>query len=222
MSTAVPPSRDRPAVLYDIDWHTYTRLLHVFERSRRLRLTYDRGILEIREPLFEYEVPGGIAGRFVHVLTEELNLSMRGGGSVTLRRKRKQRGLESYNCYWIASAPRMKGKTHLDLRIDPPPDLAIEVDVRNSWLNRMSIYAAVSVPEVWRVSGRSLTFNILTAGAYQVHPNSLAFPQLASVALAGFLGQIGQTDDTTLVRQFRVWVRQHLLGDPAPASPPRS
>jgi Uma2 family endonuclease len=193
----------------------YTRLLRAFE-GRRFRITYDRGTLEIMSPLWEHERPAYVLGRFIDVLTEELRMDCEPGRSVTLRRRRKHRGLEADNCYWIASAPRLQGRTRLDLRTDPPPDLAIEVDITSSSLDRMSIYVALSVPEVWRVEATGLTFNVLVAGAYQVRSHSLAFPQLAATDLLAFLAQVGQTPTTTLALQFRDWVRQQLLNRPGP------
>lgn len=219
MSTAISVSGHPPAVLYDIDWQMYTRLLRAFEKRRGFRLTYDRGTLEIMSPLWQHEEPGHLLGRFVDVLVEELNLPCRLGGSVTLRRRRKRRGLEPDNCYWIASAPRLQGKRELDLRIDPPPDLAIEVDVTSSSLDRMSIYAALGVPEVWRLSTGTIAFHIRDGRTYTVRPNSLAFPRLASADLPPFLAQWGQADDTAIVRQFREWVRQQMLNRPMPPSP---
>lgn len=220
MSTVARPTKQLPAVLHDIDWKTYSRLLRIFENRRGFRLTYDRGILEIMPPLWTHEQAGRMIGRFVDVLTEELNLPYRLGGSVTLRRRRKHRGLEPDNCYWIASTPLLQGKRELDLRVDPPPDLAIEVDVTSSSLDRMSIYAALGVPEVWRLSTGSVAFHILEAGAYQVRSNSVSFPQLASVDLPPFLALWGSSDDATIVRQFREWVRQQLLPRSMPSSPP--
>src|SRR4051812_35231744 len=108
MSLAAAPAGRPPAVLEEIDWRTYTRLLRAFEKARRrVRLTYDRGTLEIMSPLWEHENPADLLACFVVVLTEELRLPRLGGGSVTLRRRRKQRGLEPDRCYWIASSPRL-------------------------------------------------------------------------------------------------------------------
>lgn len=98
MSTA-PSSIKPPAVLHDIDWGTYTRLLRVFERRRGFRLTFDRGTLEIMSPLWEHEKAAYILGTFVDVITQELQLPYEPGRSVTLRRRRKNRGLEPDNCY---------------------------------------------------------------------------------------------------------------------------
>jgi Uma2 family endonuclease len=219
VSTATPrPRVQQPAVLLGIDWRTYTRLLRAFEGRRRFRLTYDRGVLEIMSPLWEHEEPAYLLGRFVDVLTEELNLPLRPGRSLTLRRRRLRRGLEPDNCFWIANAPRMAGKRHLDLRTDPPPDLAIEVDVTSSSVDRMSVYAALGVPEVWRLASQGLTFQVLAGRAYQVRPNSLAFPRLTPADLVPFLATLGQMDVNVVVRQFRAWVRGHLLGEAA--SPP--
>ncbi|HZU38362.1 MAG TPA: Uma2 family endonuclease [Gemmataceae bacterium] len=214
MSTAPPRVKSAPAVLDDIDWGMYTQLLRAFRQKRGFRLTYDRGTLEIMSPLWEHEKPASILGTFVEVLLQELQMPYEPGGSVTLRRRRKSRGLEPDKCYWIASADQLKGKTHLDLRVDPPPDLAIELDVTHSSLDRMSIYAALGVPEVWRVTDKKLTFNILDAATYQTRSHSLSFPRLASADLAPFLAQVGQTGTATLVAQFRDWVRQVLLHRP--------
>lgn len=219
MSSLAIPTVRPPAVLYDIDWETYSRLLRVFHSShRKFRLTYDRGTLEIMSPLWQHERPADLLACFIVVLTEEIDLPRVAGRSVTLRRRRKQRGLEPDNCYWIANAPLVQGKHELDLRIDPPPDLAIEVDVTSSSINRMGIYAALGVPEVWRLSTGGIAFHILEVGAYQVRPNSVSFPQLTSADLPPFLAQWGQIDDTTIVRQFREWVKQHLLSRSAPGS----
>ncbi|HET6882295.1 MAG TPA: Uma2 family endonuclease [Pirellulales bacterium] len=212
MSTAPSPLKPDAAVLHDIDWGTYSRLLRAFERKRRFRLTYDRGTLEIMSPLWEHEKPAYVLGAFVDCLVQELQLQYEPGRTVTLRRRRKSRGLEPDNCYWIASAAQLAGKTRLDLRADPPPDLAIEMDVTHSSLDRMSIYAALGVPEVWRVTLEGLTFNFLEGGVYQVRPHSLSFPQLASADVLAFLAQLGQTGTADLIAQFREWVRQVLLG----------
>ena len=88
-------------------------------------------------------------GLLVVTLTQELNLPLHWGLD-DLRRKRHQKGLEPDDCFWIAHEAEVRGKTIIDLRTDPPPDLAIEVDISRSSLDRMGIYAKLRVPEVWR------------------------------------------------------------------------
>jgi Uma2 family endonuclease len=208
--------------LTNVDWDMYSRLLRIFAERPGIRLTYDRGELEIMSPLLEHDADGRFLGRLVFTLTEELGLPIFAGGSVTMRRRRKKRGIEADECYWIANAPRMAGLRRLNLRTDPPPDLAIEVDVTHGSLDRLSIYATLGVPEVWRLDGDTLTFHVLGAdGKYTSATASRSFSIVKPADLLGFLQQARQTGDTNVViRQFRQWIRQQAGGStPTPASP---
>jgi Uma2 family endonuclease len=100
--------------LTDVDWPTYTRLLRAFAERPRVHLTYDRGELEIITPLLEHDDDSRFLGRLIVTLTEELSLPIHGGGSVTIRQRRRRRGLEPDECFWIANAHRMAGRRRLD------------------------------------------------------------------------------------------------------------
>ena len=218
MSTiAVPqpsPVPSRAVVLEDADWKMYSRLLHIFAERPSIRLTYDHGRLEILAPLLMHDGEGRILGQFVWVLTEEMGLTIFPGGSVTMRRRLRQRGIEADECFWIANAPRMKGRRRLDLRTDPPPDLAIEVDVTHSSMDRLGIYATLGVPEVWRLDGDELTFHVLGAdGQYAPAKRSRSFPILAPADLMRFLNQARQAgDQNPVIRRFRAWVQKQRKG----------
>jgi Uma2 family endonuclease len=222
MSTIQTTARNNCLLLTGVDWQTYTRLLRIFAERPSIRLTYDRGDLEIMSPLPEHEGAAYLLGRFVDALTEELGLPIKGGRSTTFRRRKKQRGLEPDNSYWIASEPKVRGKRRINLRVDPPPDLAIEIDVTRSSLNRMGIYAKLGVPEVWRLDDpQTLSFQVLGPdGDYSEKSHSLAFPSVTPADLLHFLSLAGQMDENAVVRQFRDWIRQQLSsgGGAAPAS----
>jgi Uma2 family endonuclease len=206
----------RNLLLDNVDWRTYTNLLRLFANRPGVRLAYDRGRLEIMTPLPAHETAAYLLGRFVDTLTEELGLLVKAGRSTTFRRRRRQRGLEADNSYWIANEAKVRGKQTIDLRIDPPPDLAIEIDLTHSSLNRMAIYAALRVPEVWRLDDKGLTCHLLqTDGRYAPSLLSLSFPQLNLADLLPFLMLRGTEEDNTIVRRFREWVRKNLL-PPAP------
>jgi Uma2 family endonuclease len=214
LSTVTPPTGTQPAVLHGIDWGTYSRLLRVLQSRRRFRLTYDRGTLEIMSPLWEHEGPAYLIGRMIDMITLRLRIPVRAGGSLTLRRRRLNRGVEPDKCYWVANASHFDGRTRLDLRVDPPPDLAVEIDLTSRSVPRMPIYAALGVPEVWRLDRHGLTFHSLVERRYQPRTHSLAFPTLSAADLASFLQQFGQVDDTTFIEQFESWVQQNLLPQP--------
>lgn len=117
--------------------------------------------------------------------------------------------MEPDECFWIQNEAAVRGVRRLNLRVHPTPDLAIEVDVTNSSLDRMSIYAALGVPEVWRLDGDVLSFHVLGAGRRYTQKNaSRAFPQVTPADLQNFLSLRHQQEENAIVRQFRAWVRQ--------------
>jgi Uma2 family endonuclease len=209
------PSEQR-LIFSGVSWPEYERILRAFAERPAVRLTYDRGTLELMTLSLEHESLARFFNLLILALTLELGLPLRGGGSATFRRRRRRRGLEPDECYWIASEPLVRGKQKIDLRFDPPPDLAIEIDVSYSTLNRMSIYAALRVPEVWRYASQTLTFHVLEAnGTYAQVSVSKAIPQAASADLAALLPLQGTMDENALFRHFQVWAKQHLGGGQA-------
>lgn len=214
MSTVLAPPVVRDCLLLNgVDWRTYTRFLRLFAERPGYRLTYECGSLEIMSPLPEHESGVTFLGRLAIALTEELGLPIKEGGSMTLRRRRRRRGIEPDRCYWIAHESAMRGKRSLDLRNDPPPDLAIEVDVTSSSLDRMSIYAALAVPEVWRLDERTPTFHALdTNRKYTVISHSASFPLVTPADLMGFLAPCAGQDENSVIRRFRAWIRQQMSG----------
>ena len=221
MSTA--PARPAPGqrlLLHGVDWRTYSRLLHLFEDRPSLRFTYDQGSLEIMSPTHAHESDADFLGRLAVTLTEELGLPLKAGGSTTLRRQRRRRGLEPDKCCWIAHEAAVRGKRQIDLRVDPPPDLVIEVDVTSRSLNRLGIYAALGVPEVWRLDRQMLTFLALDPnGIYAALNRSLSLPLVTPADLAGFLVLRGTLDENAVVSQFRAWVRHQAAGRGTGPSP---
>jgi Uma2 family endonuclease len=131
-----------------------------------------------------------------------------------LRRRSRRRGIEADECFWIANAHRMAGRRRIDLRKDPPPDLAIEVDVTHSSMNRLGIYAALGVPEVWRLDTTGLTVHVLGAdGKYTTASHSKSLPLVTASDLMGFLQQARQSGDSNaVIRQFRAWIEQRQAG----------
>jgi Uma2 family endonuclease len=222
MSTvSIRPAVGQRLLVDNVDWRDYSRLLRVFAEHPGFRLAYDRGRLEIMSPLPEHEVDLTFLGRLVIALTEELGWHLMEGGSMTMRRRRKRRGIEPDRCYWIAHEPAMRGKRTFDLRVDPPPDLAIEVDVTRSSLDRMGIYAALGVPEVWRFETPTLTFHALgTNDKYSPITHSLSFPFVTPADLMSFPPLRATHGDNSVVRQFRAWVQQQMSAGGTPPPTP--
>jgi Uma2 family endonuclease len=222
MSVATPPGAlpaplqplsrlsDGPILLTGIRWQTYEALLADIG-DRAIRLTYDRGNLEIMSPVYRHEITTRWIGQLVEVLAEEFSMPYCNAGSTTYRREDLERGLEPDNCFYFANEIRVRGRMKIDLANDPPPDLAIEVDETSSSLNRMSSYAALRVPEVWRWRDGSLTVYSLQAdGTDVIVQTSPTFPTIPLAGLAQFIAKANVVDQLTLKRAFREWVRKHI------------
>jgi Uma2 family endonuclease len=209
MTATLIQSPDR-VLLENISWQTYQSLLKDFEQQPAMRLTYDQGRLEIKMPLDPHESYKKLLGRLVEALTEELGVEVRSLGSRTCDRKDLARGLEPDQCYYIQNEQAVWDKAQIDLAVDPPPDLAIEIDMSSSSLNRLSIYADLGVPEVWRYDGAVLTIYRLEAHNYQPCDRSFAFPQLTASDLERFLQLKKTTRENALIRLFREWIRGTL------------
>lgn len=205
MGATLIQSPDR-VILPNISWQSYQSLIKDFEREPAIRLTYDRGTLEIRMPLDPHESYKKLLGRLVETATEELDLEIRSLGSRTCDREDLGRGLEPDQCYYIQNETLVRGVEQIDLNQFPPPDLAIEIDITSSSINRLSIYAALGVPEVWRYNGQTLTILSLENGEYVSQDKSTALPLLDAEDILRFLA-LGRTmGETSLVKQFRRWV----------------
>src|SRR5713226_4217057 len=143
-------------VLDGVSWPTYQKLADEITDRRSVRLTYDRGRLELMSPLPEHEAYSVQLGQFVRVVAVACKMPLKCLGAMTIRRQELARGLEPDNCFYLANWPRIRGRKVLDFTVDPPPDLGLEIDVTNLSLDRLPIYAALRVPEVWRFTGREL------------------------------------------------------------------
>jgi Uma2 family endonuclease len=153
-----------------------------------------------------------LIGRFIEILTLELRIRIKSLGSTTWKRKELRRGLESDECYYIANESRVRGKLELDFTTDPPPDLAVEIDLSRSSARRMGIYAALRVPEVWSFDGEEIRVYLLQAdGTYALAERSPSFPFLPVAEVARFVRRIATVDETALVLAFRDWVRAEVL-----------
>ncbi len=198
---------DKSFLLTGISWEHYEAMLAMLA-DRPVRLTYDRGCLELMSPSFNHERLKKRLARLVEVLTEELNIPLVAGGSTTFKRRDLERGLEPDECFYIQNASRVQGKQVLDLATDPPPDLVIEIDFTSSSLNRLDIYAALGVPEVWRYANDRLkVYRLDLDGKFQEQERSGVFEFLLPSDLIALLEQFEQSTDTELARVYRSSLR---------------
>jgi Uma2 family endonuclease len=214
---ASDPTLPHPWVVLDgISWEVYDLLVRDLDDAEsKVRVTYDNGRLVLMSPLFAHEGWKKLIGGMIELLALELNIPMRRLGSSTWRRKDVRKGLEADECYYVQHESRVRGKAELDLKRDPPPDLAVEIDITHFPVDREGIYAGLGVPELWQYKeGRVRALLRDNDGKYAPAEHSAAFPFLKVSEIERFLALWQTTDETTILRAWREWVKtsfaQHI------------
>lgn len=202
----VPPGQR--VILEDVTWQEFETILDELGDHRGSRLAYDNGLLEIMMPLPEHEDDKEIIGDLIKALLEELDIEFRSLGSTTFKKPAAQ-GLEPDQCFYIQNEAAIRGKKRVDLSVDPPPDLAIEIDITSR--THPSIYEALQVPELWRFDQGNLQINVLEFGKYQEVLESPNFPGLAlKQMIPHYLRESKTLGRNKVLKAFRQWVREQI------------
>lgn len=194
--------------LTGISWTTYETLLEELS-DRRLRLTYNRGNLEIMAPSPEHELNKEVLGRFIETIAEEFEVSIYPLGSTTFK-KMKLSGAEPDKCFYLRNIAAVQGKKRLSMEEDPAPDLVLEIDITSSSENRLQVYADLGVAEVWIYNGESLVIQQLQSDSYIAAQTSQFFAGLSVIDIASWLQRSTTMDYLALVKAFRDWVRSQI------------
>ncbi|MFP4121128.1 Uma2 family endonuclease [Coleofasciculus sp.] len=212
-ATPTPQSQKRGAepvvTLKGVSWQTFKTLLAEIGEDRSCRMAYDQGVLEIRMPLEDHEVPKGMLESFIEAIADELEIEVKKVGALSLKREDLTRFIEPDTCFYIQNESRVRGR-RINLEIDPPPDLAIESDYTSYSVDKQSIYAALGVPELWRYTRQTLQVYQLVEGEYEPREQSMTFPFLPVTEIPGFLEQSNTQGQRTAVRLFRQRIRELL------------
>jgi Uma2 family endonuclease len=195
--------------LHDVSWAELEQILLDLGEKRVTRIAYYAGELEIRMPLPEHERIKVLISNLLVVLLEELDLPWESLGSSTFKNSRMKTGIEPDDCFYLTNCQAIIGKKRLDLDIDPPPDLAIEVDLTSP--TQFSAYEALAVPEIWRYQQGKLVIFILTEGHYLESTVSSLFSSLpVQAGISSILERSNEILTSEARKEFRQWVRQNI------------
>lgn len=202
---------EQRVLLRGVGWDGYEALLHMVEGgSRHVRITYDSGDAELMSPSRDHERLKSIFGRFMEILTSRLNLNCESEGSTTWRRALSEKAFDPDECFFLGDTFDVSGKGY-DSETFPPPDLAVEIELSPASLDRMQIYAAFGVPEVWRFDGETLAIEHLNdAGSYGRVETSPAFPFLKASDINHWVLLPQTMRMTEWHHRFEDWVRREF------------
>lgn len=197
-----PAVGEQRVVLHGVVWDAYLQILAALPQQRGARLTYDSGLLEITMPLEDHEFSARLIERFILTLVELYGMRIKTMGSTTMNYPQLQKGAEPDNAYYIQNQPLVKGR-NVDLAVDPPPDLVVEVDITHTDIRKNEFYASLGVPELWRFNGREWrVYQLQAAQVYREVEKSPIFPQVAKEYLYDFL-TLAKDDEIEAVQALR-------------------
>ena len=192
-------------LLRNISWSTYESLLKDQTDTPNPRLTYDRGDLLIMVASPEHEQINDSIKLLISLIAEALGIEHRGFGSTTYKRRDLRRGFEPDSCFYFRNEGLVRGKKRLDLSIDPPPDLVVEIDISRSSLNKFPLFAAFGVPEIWRFDGLKAQFHVLEKDEYHERATSLALPRVTAETVTEFVGDSLKIGRLEWLEKVRHW-----------------
>lgn len=185
---------------YGVSWDTYLQLSEDLSDDKSVRLTFNRGVLEIMSPKRLHEQLTRLVDMVVTFLAFELGMNVDNCGAMTLRVESAQRGGEPDSCFYIANEALVRGVDEIDMQVHPPPDIVLEVDITSPSLDKFGLCFAARIPEVWRYDGTHMSFYTLAAEQYESAAHSLCFPHLTAVLLERYLS-IGRKQGSAAMLQ---------------------
>ncbi len=202
---AVPPGQR--VTLQNVDWPEFEAILEELGDHRGLRIAYFEGLLELRMPLPEYKRAKVVISHLLVTLLDELDQDWESLGSSTFKSKAMKAGIEPDDCFYIQNHALMIGKKRLDLTVDPPPELAIEIDLTSK--TQVSAYEALGVPEIWRYDQGRLQIYLRQAGKSVESLTSLAFPNIPIIeGISQFVAFSQIAGTRPALKAFRQWIQE--------------
>lgn len=213
--TEQPPDTPAPAggahrmVLTGISWATYERLVDDYADRAGPRFTFDRGTLEIMSPTVPHDTMNRHLAYIVTIVAAQLGIPNLDAGSVTVRQRKKERGFEADSTFYFTNIALIESlTTTVDLAVHPPPDLVIEVDATNSSLRKLPLFAALKIPEVWRVEDGAVLIYVLRDGAYVRASTSMALKVLTDEILNRLLAERTKLGSAAWFQRVLRWAQE--------------
>lgn len=187
-------------------WEDYEELIGQLHDETWLRISYGEGVLQIMSTSAKHENYASFVNGMIRLLSLRLRINIRFFGSATIKQSRKKKGNEADGCFYVQTAPQLGNRIDLDFEKDPPPDVAIEVDIYHDSLSKFSIYAGLGVPEIWRYDKDKLTIHLLADDHYVESPTSKALPMLDAETLTSFLARMRDEGEFEAMIEFENWL----------------
>jgi Uma2 family endonuclease len=200
---------DTVVTFHDVGWEEYEDLLEQVGEASGLRISFNEGRLTVKTLSTEHEKYARFLEKLLTVLSLRRRINILSFGGATMKKSKRRKGLEPDACFYVQTADLLGKRIQLDFEVDPPPDIAVEIDVHHDSLSKFAIYAALGVPEIWRYDGQQLTIYLLQEDTYVTSAQSQALPLLTSQILTEFLTRLRDEGEFQTLLAFDEWLQSH-------------
>ncbi|MDZ7961397.1 MAG: Uma2 family endonuclease [Aulosira sp. DedQUE10] len=205
MNTVITPEKIElpPGAVLKLlgSWQDYQKMLLVLGDRTFPRIKYRPGEILLMAPLPEHGRDVSLLALVAITLLDHFNRTYDSFTPITMSLLEVS-GIEPDYCFYIENWQQVQGKSRIDWQNDPPPDLAIEVDVTS--YTDINDYIPYKVPEVWLVRNKHLLVYRLQDEAYVLGESSY-FPNVAGIVQQCF--QIASEQTTSEAIR---WLRNFL------------
>ncbi len=214
-STVQPDAGDQRVEFVGIGWEGYRALLKIQGEKSRPQIIYLDGDAYLVSPSYNHEWLKKRLGQFVIEVAVGLDIPFMMAGETTFRRRKKRGGVQPDESFYFANhAPiaAKGGKKDIDLRVDPPPDLSIEVVYRHDATAAVEVLRRLGVPEVWVGYETGLRILIRRAnGRYSESEKGLIFPFLTAAEIYEWASRLETARDIDWIKEVRRWIQETLV-----------
>lgn len=158
----------------NVNWQEFEAILQELGEKRSSRVVYSHNTLEIMVPLPEHELPTDLISDLVKMILKATGKRYQPFRSTTFK-KEGIAGVEPDASFYIENYQQMINRRRLEPN-DPPPDLAIEIDVTSP--TTLAAYEALEVPELWIFTQGKLSIYLFENGKYIQSETSPNFPNI--------------------------------------------
>jgi Uma2 family endonuclease len=212
---------ERRLVVRGARWEDYVTLVDSLHERSPLRVAFDGKDLEIMTKSRDHERFSSYAHHFIVAVAQAQGLGVEPFGETTWRKPGIKRGLEADQWYFFDAAKRerivriergekLKGIRGRDLRGFPSPDLAVEIDISPSEVDRPGIYAALRVVEIWRFDGfQAVIERLMQGGRYEAVERS-GWLSITPAELVRWLIEEDTTEFVPWLNRLTKWARRRF------------
>jgi Uma2 family endonuclease len=220
MSPTVAPADtdeilDQRFVLGGVSWDTYLQISDALDERPGVRVIYCDGRLMLVGKSRRHDWYAERLGELAKALANGLEIPWEDAGGATFRRKDSKAGLEGDKTFYLDEhAVQMRGPQDIDLTAQPPPDIAVEVEVSHSADVALAAWGLLGVPEVWRFRPRTWEFQFCVRdadGSYSDSQQSIAFPWLNSSDVLSQMALANELGADQWNKQLGDWVKNVVL-----------